>query len=267
MLSVLDERPSVAIESYLNDCASLGADREVLRDTALRTIKHLSGDSEQREQTELGQRLERRWYDALSAGPPDWDVYATDYYLAELWACWVVYSRNYLRGLTRPAQVGSRSFCEHAAPVRRVLDLGCGVGLTTAALTQVFPDAQVVGTNLDGTRQIELARKLAERYGFRIDTEPSGPVDLVFASEYFEHFPSPVRHLQDVLRAASPRAMLIANSFGTRAIGHFPRYFVRGQWKDGTATKREFAAELRASGYVKVRTSFWNNRPTYWRRK
>lgn len=264
---VLAERPSSAIRRYLDDCASIGADREQIRDLALRSIRHLNGGGKQREQTGMSRRVEAQWYDALKRGAPDWSVYGTDYYLAELWACWAVYSRPYLRVLSQSNKVDGRSLLEHVGRVARVLDLGCGVGLTTAALTQLFPDAEVVGTNLEGTRQIVLARRNAERYGFRIELEPTEEVDVVFASEYFEHFPSPVRHLQDVLRVARPRVLLVANAFGTKSIGHFPRYFVRGQWEDAACTKREFASEMVDQGYRKVKTGFWNGRPTYWRRQ
>lgn len=262
---ILDQDPDVGLELYLDKCEMVGADRATIKDIALRTIAHLTGDSDQRKQTEVAQKLERQWYDSLKNGSPDWSVYGTDYYLAELWACWMVYSRTYLRLLHFPGKIDGASFIEHAGPINSIIDLGCGVAMTTTALKQTFPGADVVGTNLDGTRQIQLARMNAKEYGFRIETEVKKEADVVFASEYFEHLVSPISHLHEVVSKARPKIMLIANSFGTKAIGHFPCHFIRGKWIDSSKVQKEFGTEMRRLGYRKVKTKYWNSRPCYWR--
>ena len=68
-----------------------------------------------------------------------------------------------------------------------------------------------------------------------------------------------------MLDALHPRALLIANTFGTRSIGHFHRYTIAGQGVAGTLASRLFNAHLRHRGYTKVKTGMWNQRPAYWR--
>lgn len=89
----------------------------------------------------------------------------------------------------------------------------------------------------------------------------SRKIDLVFASEYFEHIEKPVEHLIDVLNAVSPKYLVIANSFGTTSVGHF-----FSDKRAGRQVSRVFNAALREHGYEKVKTKCWNDRPTFWKR-
>jgi SAM-dependent methyltransferase len=265
---ILARTPAESFGEFLDLCRTVpGIDVPRVREIALRSIAYYQGDASARTRARPGQELERRWYDSLRTGQPDYSVYAADIYPADLWACWVIYSRGYLRGLLSPKLTPGGSVRDLLSPARRVLDLGCGFGFTTAALAQMFPGAEVLGTNLEGTPQYDLAREVGHRHGFRLvpdATAAGGPADLVFASEYFEHFPAPVRHLRDILRAATPRLLVVANAFGTTSIGHFPVYSVGGSRLDGKATARAFAAELKGRGYRKLRTNLWNNRPALW---
>lgn len=199
--------------------------------------------------------IEHRWYASLAAGEPDWSIYADDEYLAEAWVCWVGYSRPYLRQIVSLGLMPST-----------VVDLGCGVGLTTAALTQMYPGAAVTGTNLGETPQARVAAQLATEHGFAVDVQglPPGPTDLVFASEYFEHFENPVAHLVDVLTCTQPRVLVVANAFGGRAAGHFHRYHVSGRAVPGHVASRLFGKTLTRWGMRKRVTGFWNNRPAVW---
>ena len=213
--------------------------------------------------------LERRWYASVKRGDPDYGVYLDDEYLADCWAGWVNYSRDSLRKLTPANSLPPSGVLGdlRAMGVSTIMDLGCGMGLTTAALTELFPDAQVTGTNLPGCSQYLIAERLAAQYGFTMipTAESARPVDLVLASEYFEHFEAPVVHLREVLTALRPRALVIANAFNVSSIGHFPAYLVDGRYHDGKATSRAFSAEMKRHGYLKVKTAIWNNRPSYWR--
>jgi len=214
--------------------------------------------------------LERRWYRSVANGSPDYGVYSDDAYLSDCWAGWIEYSRDSLRKLCPP-----KSYPPHGVlgdlnrmGVSTILDLGCGMGLTTAALTELFPDARVTGTNIPGNSQYSVAERLASRYGFTMvpETDPAfAPVDLVLASEYFEHFESPIEHLNEVLDHLRPRAMVIANAFNVSSIGHFPSYLVNGSRVDGRATSRAFSSTMKRRGYVKLPTAIWNGRPSYWR--
>lgn len=246
---------------FLNDCSELGLDAQAIGKIAQDTATYIGGSAEARKDLVGAQVLEARWYEALARGEIDWSVYESAWYLGELWACWVTYSRLYLTALYRAevvAEIGN---------AKRVVDLGCGAGFSTAALQMMFPSAKVNGTNLPDTVQMQLAERLAERYGFRVEgSAPPGPTDLLFASEYFEHIQAPVEHLQELVRTLEPRIIVVANSFDTRAIGHFESYQVDGETMPAAALSRRFTNELRNLGYTKAGLKLWNNRPSCWKR-
>jgi trans-aconitate methyltransferase len=151
--------------------------------------------------------------------------------------------------------------------VRRVVDLGCGVGLTTAALCELFPGAEVYGTNLLDTTQAAVAKGFGRQYKFKVVEDLNkikAPVDLIFASEYFEHVLAPVDHLHEVLDRLVPRALLIANTFTQMAVGHFYQYRIDGLPVPGFEASKIFNKTLRERGYTKVSTKMWNQRPSYW---
>lgn len=266
MPELLDTPAGRLFEPWLADCAAVGVDTAELRRTAVAALAYHRAPAAAREHG--APDLEERWYASLIRDDPDYAVYADSAYLADLWACWVVYSRRYLRAIRSDRSLlPEGSVLADLAAARSVCDLGCGFGYTTAALVELFPAATVAATNLDGTDQTAVARRVGARCGFAVAADPSevGPVDLVFASEYFEHFAEPVAHLADVLRALQPRALLVANAFGGHSIGHFPRYRIGARLLDPRAVSRLFNAALRRAGYRKVETRLWNARPSYWR--
>lgn len=214
--------------------------------------------------------IEAHWYKQLRENNvPDYSVYDSDFYLSEAWACWVVYSRSYLRNLPMPRFLDPDGVMEDMRPVRRIADLGCGIAYSTAGLKQLFPDAEVVGTNLPDTKQTKLAKSVAKQVGFEIaySEKELGKVDALLASEYFEHFEEPITHLIDVLEYLEPRTLLVANSFTVDSIGHFDYYLVGGERLTGKETAKIFSETMRDYGYEKIKTRFWNNRPNYWRLK
>lgn len=268
--NLITANPKILISRFLQECSRAGVtDVETIARIAVQTIAHLHGTDSSRRETETAQELQKRWYASLSSGRPDWSVYATDYYLAEMWACWTVYSRKYLAGLISPKSLPPNGILADLGQVRRVVDVGCGIAFTTAALKQIFPMAEVIGTNLSGTAQMTIAESLGRQFGFSLVNtvdQISAPTDLVLASEYFEHIPAPVEHLREMVAALKPRAFLIANAFGTRAIGHFEVYSVNGQNVPAfREIGRIFNGTLRELGYQKVNTKLWNQRPTYWK--
>jgi len=259
--------PSFNFEDYLDRLTRLGGiDVPLVRDVAVHNLAFLSASKKVRAEHVEGQRLQAQWYAALDAGRVDYSVYGTDYYLGELWACWQVYPRKYLKAIQAPTSLVTHSIVQDIGAVPNVVDLGCGCGQATAGLKALFPDAEVFGTNLRDTPQWAVAQTMARDGGFilvdGLKTLPV-PLGLVFASEFFEHLPSPVAYLRTVL-SLCPSHLLIANSFGADAIGHFRTYHVDGHACDGRTTSRLFNAELRTQGYRKVETKLWNNRPAYW---
>ena len=204
--------------------------------------------------------LEQRWYAALDSGAPDYGVYGDAGYIAETFACWKQYSRRYLRAISAP-QVRAL-----LGDVRSVVDLGCGIGLTSAALAQIFQCA-VYGVDMSDTAQAAVAQRFATSFGFQLARlDQIGDADVVFASEFFEHIHTPVAYLRHVLDALHPTTLIIANSFNTRAIGHFTAYEIDGAHVDAARMSRQFNAQLRRYSYGKVAAAkFWNDRPAVWR--
>jgi len=216
------------------------------------------------------EQLQRVWYSTLRAtGKPNYQVYDNPVYLADTFDCWHVYSSKYLKAIQNPGSLPPAGVYTDLGNPRIIVDVGNGLGFSSAALTQMFPHAAVYATNLPGTSQYRVASLLAEQYGFRMvpDTSHIGKhADLVFASEYFEHFPNPVRHLQEIHAAIRPRKWLIANTFGGDSIGHFDAYQSGSKSVPGRLMGREFGKAMRTLGYRNVKTAMWNNRPAYWTR-
>lgn len=227
---------------------------------AEQALRYYRGTRVQREATRPFQSLEARWYRSLAFGAPDYSVYAEPSMLAEMWACWVLYSRPYLRSLVKNTDLMAQLRHPYV-----IADLGNGLGLTTAALAEIFPSASVYGTNLRQTAQWEIASHLGSQYCFALYPAVTGPTDFIFASEYFEHIERPIEHLLDILTICRPQVLIIANAFGARSVGHFETYRHGTTQLPAPLIGRQFNKTLRQQGYTTVQTGFWNARPTYWR--
>lgn len=212
--------------------------------------------------------LEQKWYQSLAEGNPDFSVYDDDLILADLWACWAVYSRGYLKTISSDKSLGDKSIVTDIGQISSVIDLGCGVGYTTAELKRIFPSADVYGTNLENTKQYKVAQANGRIFGFSMKPRAalSRNNSLVIGFEYFEHFYKPIEHLIEVIGSVSPSHLILANSFSSRSVGHFNEYSYRNTLYDNKAISRVFNKELRQMGYTKVKTKCWNDRPAYWRR-
>lgn len=209
--------------------------------------------------------LKQQWEKSLAEGNPDFSVYGDNAYLNESFLCWKGYSRRYLMMLQKYL---AREDCEiNMQDVNFVLDLGCGCGYSTIGLKAIFPDAEVYATNLKGTLQYELNLKVTENIeGITMYDEEEAfdldGVDLVFASEFFEHLQNPIDYLKQIVDAYHPKYVVFANTFGNMAIGHFNSYYYDGKEYVGRQVSRKFNDTLRDYGYKKLDTRFFNNRPT-----
>jgi len=216
--------------------------------------------------------LTDRWYAALPDIERAYKVYNDRYYCVDIWMCFARYSRTYLRALTRPTKTNSTPFVEMVADeIRGVADVGCGPGLTSATLGGMFPDAKISCTNLKNTDQWNFITRMSEFFGIE-NLKPSvheinHPVDLVFASEYFEHHIAPIEHVREIIDAVSPRYFVIANAFNTRSIGHFITYTVDGEPVDQSKMSRLFGRTMRDAGYQQVKMGHFNNKPHVWKRQ
>ncbi len=265
-MNFLIDKPIEQMSYFLNKVSNISSvDVNDIKIIADKTIKYLKGNSDFRQSTEEAQTLQLQWYASLDIDKPDFSVYETDYYLAELWACWIVYSRQALRNIV------SKGIAHDLEGVKRVIDLGCGIGFSTAALKQIFPRADVFGTNIGDTTQMKVARSMAQEFDFAVvsnlkDIPADDSKTLVLASEYFEHFQSPIAHLDEIL-TLRPTTMLIANAFGTKAIGHFETYRIDGAIVAGEHASLIFNKTLRDRGFTKIKTKLWNNRPALWQKQ
>jgi len=209
--------------------------------------------------------LENRWYKSLLT-EPDYSVYADPYYVCDIWNCWTQYSRKYLKELANPKSYPPDGLIKLMTPMSTIVDLGCSFGYTTAALKEIWPDAKVLGTNLKDTFQFKMASQLGKEMGFTVteSTKKIGKADLVFASEYFEHFQKPINELHRVVTDLMPTFMAIANGFNGHAIGHFNVYEHRGQTFSASRMSKEFNKAMKHYGYTKIQTKIWNQRPAIW---
>lgn len=205
------------------------------------------------------EELENQWYERLKQGKPDYSVYSHLIYIKELEYCYKEYSKKYLKAIEKNIHLFKN--------VKSIIDLGCGIGLTTKTLKEIFPDSIVYGTNIKDTEQYKLAKKLSKEHNFNIipSINSINSIDFVFASEYFEHILTPIKHIIDIINKLKPNYIITANAFNAHATGHFNEYKHRNKVYDKTKIGRLFNNTLRKYNYIQIKTKFWNNRPMCWK--
>jgi hypothetical protein len=235
---------------------------------SLELDKYYKNNSRMTPLVQQARELQGVWYDALrNRNEHDYSVYDSDLYFADLWACWATYSRNYLKCISRPnARCGNRTLVELLGQVERVLDLGAGLCLSTVALTQIFPKAKVTATNLRNTKQWPVCVEMQQFAEFELmqnEDDYQGAVDVIFASEYFEHFPKPIEHASWILNKFMPRVLICANTFNSESIGHFDRYEIHGKLYTGSMMNRIWGKFMKSKGFYQP-FRYFNNRPQVW---
>lgn len=269
-MNLLNYTTDEALNQYLTIASKYKEFNTVeIKDLSIGLVKCYTGSKKHRDYYKRGLKVEVQWYNSLNNGSPDYSVYDNIYYIADLWACWRVYSHKYLSLIaSKNAYKNSNtSVIESLVPVSAVIDMGNGFGITTALLKQMFPNATAYGVNIENTWQYKVSEEYGKMYNFRTVNDCSCIHEnnaIVFASEYFEHIINPIEHLIDIVRKCNPKGFIIANSFGAKSIGHFDYYYHNGKKIQNRLVGRLFNKELRAMGYFKQNTKFWNNRPTIW---
>jgi len=255
--SKFEDVSSISLKDHLALCRGFVEFNEAeMEKLSLASVRYYKGAAQERANLRHLQSIESRWYKSVSKGKPDYSVYSSPGMVAEMWACWRVYSRGYLLSLEKLA--------DKLPKVSGIVDLGCGTGLTTAALSLMFPKADVVGTNISTSFQYDVASLMGSIHGFNMAENAGSHADLAFASEYFEHHERPLEHLAEIALSCAPRVMVVANSFNSTSVGHFPEYKDGGKTVPAGAVGRLFNSRLRDLGYVMLKTGLWNNRPTFW---
>jgi ubiquinone/menaquinone biosynthesis C-methylase UbiE len=154
--------------------------------------------------------------------------------------------------------------------VRRILDMGCGVGQLTVALKERYPDAEVWGIDVGAPmvryahmRSARLgvganfAQRLAESTGF-----PDGYFDVV--TSYIVHHEMPAeitrRVIAEAQRVTRPGGVYYPLDFNSGGVKSPPR-FMFGRWWDHRWNNErwsfeyhalDFSAEIASRGFTRV---------------
>ena len=255
-------KPSQILDKFFQDF-DIGKEDEF-------EIKHLLRGTYDGENAPKFTKLLKRWYESLEQGNPDYSVYDDPAYFFDLIVCFLEYSRHYLRTIVNPKSFdGDSSLFNYFEKINTVVDLGCGMGYTTAFIKCIFEDSNIYGTNIKDTLQYPFAESLGQKTGFSLVesvSEINEDIDLIFASEYFEHFERPMEHLNEIIKNGNPKYLFIANSFNTIAIGHFREYKHGDEIILQDKMARRFSRYLIDMGYKKIKTKVWNGKPTLWER-
>jgi SAM-dependent methyltransferase len=140
-----------------------------------------------------------------------------------------------------------------------VADLGCGSGALLERIGRAYPDAKLIGLDVEpaalaiATKRLPSAQfRLADLDGNGETPELRGAADAVVCSEVIEHLETPQRALllaSDLLRAGGCLIVTVPagpmNDFD-RAIGHRKHY-----------TVRELSELLSAAGFADVHAAGW----------
>lgn len=221
----------------------------------------------------VSSELEKQWYKSLECNSPDYSVYMDKNYYVDIWCCWAMYSREYIKSLQKMGTLTPHNLDISIADAlnensKSVIDMGCGLGYSTAALREIFPTQDVYGFNLKDSDQYVFNEKVGQEYNFKMTYtyENIGEIDTVFASEYFEHFERPIEHLVHIIENLNPKYFIVANSFNTNSIGHFHEYKHNNRFFDETINEtkisRRWNNELRSMGYTKLNTKIFNSKPS-----
>lgn len=123
---------------------------------------------------------------------------------------------NFVNGNTRIERAVAFAVERIPPEARRILDLGCGIGYTSARLKKARPELDVHGVDLSEVN-IAAARKLFEETGvqyYRADVAALGATeayDAIVMIDVFEHIPREgrVRAATEMSRSMSERSSLI----------------------------------------------------------
>lgn len=271
--TILNIKPTNLLEQFLEDYSTLSPiDKEYAKNEIQKNINYYTKGID----GSFSSKLEKQWYDAIKDNKIDYSVYEEPNYWIDTWCCWKMYSRNYLKILTEKTHLKEYNLeiplYEFLDNIKTVIDMGNGLGYSTGVLKELFNDSKVYGYNISGTTQYEFNQLLGKKYNFEMvdDYSNMGKIDLLFASEYFEHFERPIEHLQDVIQKLNPDYLIIANSFNTKSIGHFITYKhdngVFDEDIDQKVVSRRWIKELKNLGYEKLKANIFNNKPSIYRK-
>ena len=267
MNNFLTEKPSALLDDFLinyNEIYSIDIDfcKKLIKDCLVFYKKNIN-------QPKHHYILEKKWYKSIKNNIEsefDYSVYNDKYYFAtDLWASFVLYSRKYIISMKK-----NNVLNREIKNINSIIDLGCGIGYSTAMLKQMYPDKKIIGTNLKDTEQYKFCKEIGKKYNFELfnsEHDLSQKIDLVFASEYFEHiFDAPI-NIKILIERLEPKYLYLANTFSQTSIGHFNiNTGLFTSIVENKKTSKIFNSVLKDNGYVKVKTGLWNDRPNFWKK-
>jgi len=215
----------------------------------------------------INNHLTTQWYDSLieSDDNPDYSVYADENYYKGVLACFIVYSREYIKRIATVKKDLNDSLADYIKRTTcgNILDLGNGIGFSTVWLKELFPDHDVYGTNYKDSEQWKFNALLSKKHNYTLieDHTKLKNADVIFASEYFEHIQNPFEHLKEIVDTLDPKVLLIANSFNKDEAGHFRNYHDAGNIIPENKASRLFNKRLFDMGYERSIFRYWNNTP------
>ncbi|MBN1220692.1 MAG: class I SAM-dependent methyltransferase [Anaerolineae bacterium] len=122
----------------------------------------------------------------------------------------------------------------------RVLDAGCGTGLTTLHIAARHPDCVMHGIDLS-PKMIEVAEKGAEKQGLAVDFRvgsitdlpyPDADLDVVLTNIMFHHLDLVEKRqaVAEIARVLKPGGRYISAEFGPRARNPLERRLAKGDY-------------------------------------
>jgi SAM-dependent methyltransferase len=180
------------------------------------------------------------------------------------------------------------NFCTGQKPQKqdiRILDAGCGTGVSTEYLVHLNPQASVVGIDLS-TGALAVAKERCQRSGanrvefhhlslFDVEQLP-GEFDLINCVGVLHHTPDPIRGIQALAKKLAPGGLMhifVYGELGRWEIQLMQKAIAllqgdkRGDYRDGVQVGRQIFASLpennRIVKYDKQRWSLENHKDEY----
>jgi hypothetical protein len=214
----------------------------------------------------IDQWFAEQWYLYYEPEGKDMEMYAAIEFVIHAFHCWHFYSKHSVRKAVK-------WFGQYAPGVQSILDVGAGIGATTAQLAQDMPDRSLYYANLEGW-QWDASASLFSMLDLpnlsMVRDELSVAADAVIAMEYMEHFKDPITESRRLLSNPRVQVYFDASSFTIKSAGHWSHYMVDGYQVEPTRIRRLFNTALREMGFVPAQNvipdcrSFWNNLPAVW---
>lgn len=120
---------------------------------------------------------------------------------------------------------------------KRVLDIGCGAGLTAGLIAKLFPETMVVGVEPDEKLAAAARSGMFTVLNARVDSadtleslEKLGPFDLIICADVLEHLPEPARVLSALTRLLIKGGALITSIPNVRHVSTFVSLGMFGIW-------------------------------------